>query len=185
MITINFALQNQEKDHFQFKIALIGAVMGTLLLGVFGGLFFELLSEAEVAERMRDSKREFFFDLKKRVGEAADLEAVAKGVQTQLVRVAQLRRSQKGPVRLLDDIANALPVRAWIVELSQRENSLKIVGKALDNQTISEFMVKLNASKRVRSVELKESRQEEIKGVRIQAFILEVDLIMRGKREVP
>lgn len=185
MITINFALQKPGRDHSSFKSGFIGAVLSILLIGVFGGLFSFLLSEAEVAEKMRDSQREFLDDLKEKVGEAADLEAMAKGVQAQLIKVAQLRRSKRGPVRLLDDIANALPVRAWLAELSQKENSLKIAGRALDNPTISEFMVKLNASKWVRSVELKESRQEDREGVRIQGFTLEVDLIPAGKREGP
>jgi len=182
MITINFALKKPGRDRSPVKTGFIGVVVSILLIGVFGALFSYLLSEAEVAEKMRDSKREFFDDLKEKVGEAADLEAMAKGVQAQLIKVAQLRRSKRGPVRLLDDIANALPARAWLTELSQKENSLKMTGQALDNPTISEFMVKLNASKLVRSVELKESRQEDREGVRIQAFTLAVDLIAAGKR---
>ena len=72
-----------------------------------------------------------------------ELEEKQKTLREKLTTIATLKLKKNGPVHVLDDLTNALPEKAWVNELSQKEGFLSIKGVALDNQTIAEFMAKV------------------------------------------
>ncbi len=60
--------------------------------------------------------------------------------------IEQLRRGQTGPVRVLDEIARALPGRLWLTELSQKGDELRLTGMATSLAGVSDLVANLEAS---------------------------------------
>jgi type IV pilus assembly protein PilN len=182
MITINFLNDRSTDKNAQRKAVVIGSIILAISVVFAFRLYITLKNKAEVAERSISVLSDSVRSLRETLGDAVELEALKEKLQKQLLMVAQLKSGKRGPVRILDDLSNALPDRAWISEITQKGTRIKIAGRALDNQTISEFMLRLDASNWLQSVDLDESRQEIIEGVKVQAFTLEAEVVFVGKR---
>ena len=72
-----------------------------------------------------------------------ELEDKQKTLREKLTTIATLKKKKNGPVHVLDDLTNALPEKAWVNDLTQKDGIMSIKGVALDNQTIAEFMAKV------------------------------------------
>ena len=67
-------------------------------------------------------------------------------LQQRVVLIEQLRKSQTGPVHMLDQISRALPPMLWLSELKQTGDSVVIDGKSTTITGLSEFVGNLEAS---------------------------------------
>jgi type IV pilus assembly protein PilN len=67
-------------------------------------------------------------------------------LQQRVVLIEQLRRSQTGPVHMLDQISRALPPMLWLTELREADNSVLIDGRCTQITGLSEFVGNLEAS---------------------------------------
>jgi type IV pilus assembly protein PilN len=182
MITINFSNDRFTDRNAQRKSVVIYSLILFISVSFTFQLYFTLKNKAEVAEQSISELSNSVRSLRETLGDVVQLEELNEKLQKQLLMIAQLKSGKRGPVRLLDDVSIALPDRAWISEITQNGTRIKIAGRALDNQTISEFMLRLDASNWLQSVDLDESRQEIIEGVKVQAFTLEAEVVPVGKR---
>ena len=72
-----------------------------------------------------------------------DLEEKKGVLREKLLLLAKLRKNKIGPVKVLDDINISLPETIWIREVSESNNDITIIGRALDNQNIALFIKQL------------------------------------------
>jgi len=110
--------------------------------------------------------------LKETTREVHDLELKKKELSDKTNVIGTLKKSKYGPVRILDDLNNALPDRAWITSVKESGGQMNIAGYALDNQTIASFMKALQASTYFENVDLGESKEVEREGAKIKEFTL-------------
>lgn len=180
------------------KINLLGEEVkadrsGTLFLVGFGAsvlallaIFFYLNSTiaGEIADRDSQVKslEAQLAKLKNTTKEVRELEAKRAQLRNKLAVIATLKRNKTGPVRAMDDLDAALPERAWISEIREAtEGNFRIMGRALDNQTVAEFMTGLSKSDYFRDVELIEAKQGVWNGARINEFILQAKVNYAGR----
>jgi type IV pilus assembly protein PilN len=182
MITINFSNDRFTDRNAQRRAVVMYSLILIISVAFAFGFYINLKKSAEVAEHSVSVLSDSVRSLRDTLGDAAELEALKEKLQKQLLMIAKLKSGKRGPVRILDDMSSALPDRAWISDITQKGTRIKIAGRALDNQTISEFMLRLDASNWVQSVDLDESRQDIVEGVKVQAFSLEVEVVSIGKR---
>lgn len=79
--------------------------------------------------------------------EVKNLEEKRATLKEKLTTIATLKARKQGPVHVLYDINISVPERAWLEKIDQVEsNSISIEGVAIDDQTVSEFMKKLESS---------------------------------------
>ncbi|MEJ2363670.1 MAG: PilN domain-containing protein [Deltaproteobacteria bacterium] len=73
----------------------------------------------------------------------------------------------------------------WIKNLSQRGNRLTLTGVARGNETIAQFMEALAKSPYIdpNGVDLKQSRQVDIKGYKLKNFNLTAKIVVPPKVE--
>ncbi len=72
-----------------------------------------------------------------------------------------LEANRYEPVRLLDAFTSIIiPKRMWFVSLSSNGNNVNISGVAVDNQTVADFMTRLEASKLFNIVNLSMLRKD-------------------------
>lgn len=91
------------------------------------------------------------------------LEQTKKEVDGKLKKIKELEKVKSGPVKLLDDIAVSIPKdRLWLTALKENKGTLVLEGTAMDNETVADFMNRLNGTESVKSVRLVRTKQKKI-----------------------
>jgi type IV pilus assembly protein PilN len=77
--------------------------------------------------------------------------------------IEQLRANQSGPVQLLSMIASTVSATdaVWLIRMSDEGNSISIDGTALSTTAVANFVTNLKKTGYFKSVELKETVQDE------------------------
>jgi type IV pilus assembly protein PilN len=85
--------------------------------------------------------------------------------------IKNLELNRKASVILLDTMTSmVIPGRMWFTSLSAISDTVEIIGLALDNKTVADFMIQLEGSKLFSSVSLKTLKQQAIKDVALKNF---------------
>jgi type IV pilus assembly protein PilN len=79
--------------------------------------------------------------------------------------IEKLEKGKFGPVHIIDHLAINLPGRIWLTKIEQKNMSMTIDGKALDNLAISDYMVNLTKSDYFKTVDLKKIKTDNKKGL--------------------
>lgn len=86
--------------------------------------------------------------------------------------IKSLDLTRKAPVELLDDMSSLIVEKQmWLAGLEEKSGTVKIVGIALDNPTIAEFMTRIESSAKYVDVKLMSINQDtSIKGLELKRF---------------
>jgi type IV pilus assembly protein PilN len=114
-------------------------------------------------------------DIAKAQIEASRLHAVIQQVQQfeqqkaqlqqRVVLIEQLRKSQTGPVHMLDQVSRSLPPMLWLTGLKQDDNNVTIDGRSTTQTGVSDFVGNLEGSGYFKkSVDIVVSQTETIQG---------------------
>jgi type IV pilus assembly protein PilN len=91
------------------------------------------------------------------------LEQTKKEVDGKLKKIKELEKVKSGPVKLLDDIAVSIPKdKLWLTALKENKGTLVLEGTAMDNETVADFMNRLNGTESVKSVRLVRTKQKKL-----------------------
>ena len=93
-----------------------------------------------------------------------------KEIEAKLAVIEGLEASRSGPVRILDELATHTPKKLWISELEAVDGGLRLVGRSLDNEVISQFLTFLNRSEQFQDVHLEETELREFDGLKLNVF---------------
>lgn len=96
-----------------------------------------------------------------------------EAIEQKLGVIHRLEAGRQGPVRMMDEIASRIPEKLWLRELELRAGQLKLRGTSLDNEVVAEFMTRLERSPMIAGVELKQTRLNEQKGLKLVDFEIE------------
>jgi len=102
--------------------------------------------------------------LNAQAAEVRDLEKKRVELKAKLRVIDDLKQKRVGPAHILEDLSGAAPDKLWLVDSSESGGQATITGMALDNQTIAEFMRRLQGSKYFYEVDLVETSQSEAGG---------------------
>lgn len=105
-----------------------------------------------------------------------------KAALTQRVAlIEQLRRSQTGPVHMLDEISRALPDRLWLVDLTQKGDEVSIDGRTITLSALTDFVASLQNSQYFRRpVEIVSSATETDAQGELVRFVVRAVFIPGG-----
>lgn len=67
-------------------------------------------------------------------------------LQSKINLINQLKKNQKGPVRLMDEISQALPDLVWLTEMDVNGQTIAIQGKAMTPNAVANFIENLKKS---------------------------------------
>jgi type IV pilus assembly protein PilN len=82
-------------------------------------------------------------------------------LQQRVVLIEQLRKSQTGPVHMLDQISRSLPPSLWLTALKQDDVSITIDGRCTSMTALSDFVANLEGTGYFKkSVEIVSSQTE-------------------------
>ena len=177
MIRLN--LLGEEIDRSGLYILQLIGALGVIALALAGCFLFQSDKANELAE-LEDRKSQLEARLRKlrsETKEAETLEIKKQLLADKLTTIATLKANKYGPVRMMDDINVAIPERAWLLELAEKDNAVDIKGVALDNQTVSIFMDQLEKSVYLKDVDLGESTEYVKDEVNLRNFSISATLV--------
>ncbi len=121
-------------------------------------------------------------NLKAIVARVDEVDALKQDLQKKLDVIGQLKRNKKGPVHMMDELANATPEKLTITSLQERNRRLNLLGYAVSNEVISQFLSNLEQSEWFDEVYLIEIDSTEIDGYTVREFSVTARLIVGGKQ---
>jgi type IV pilus assembly protein PilN len=90
--------------------------------------------------------------------------------------IESLEADRKAPVQNLDSLYQLLvEKRMWYNQIEQRGDSFKLSGIALDNQTVADYMTRIEKSKSFHNVRLSSIKQYEIQGKNLKLKQFEIN----------
>ncbi len=75
--------------------------------------------------------------------EVKDYEDKKARLQKKVDLINQLKQNQKGPVRLMDEVSNALPDLLWLERMEYKGSVIGLEGKALNPNSVANFLENL------------------------------------------
>lgn len=79
--------------------------------------------------------------------------------------IESLERDRKAPVQNLDSLYTlVVEKRMWYTHLEEKGNTFKVSGIAIDNQTVADYMTKVERSDRFTNIRLASIKQHQLQG---------------------
>lgn len=181
MIRINLLGEEAEVDNS--GTLFIAGYLTSLAILIVGAFFFRstLVSSIDELTRSKQVLEGQLSQLKEVTQEVRDLEKKRDDLKAKLTVIAVLNKNKSGPVRVIDALNMAVPERAWITEVSERDHQMKLVGLALENLTVTTFAKQLGASDYFPKVDIIETKSTEWKGTSIKGFVMQAKVNYSGR----
>ena len=95
-----------------------------------------------------------------------EIESIKKKLKTldkKMDVIKTLESNRKGPLRLLDSMTGiVVENRMWLTSMDEQKGAVKIKGIAIDEETVANFMRRLESSGLFASVDLKNMKQTSV-----------------------
>jgi type IV pilus assembly protein PilN len=151
-------------------------VGGLILVAVLAGMAFfwklqtNKIASLEMAKAAAEARlREQDVTLR----EVKNIEEERKKVLEKIETIEKLKKNQAGPVRLLDEISNALPQGVNLASLAESNNNISLEGEAFTNEDVVRFVERLKASRFLGDVMLLETSQSKREGFDVYRYKLQ------------
>ena len=165
MIKINLLPYREEKKRqlikTQLSLAGLFLVPSILLIIILLILISTIISNTntQIVEVKAEIKKQ-----KVSLDEINTFKKEKETLKNKMQVIEKLEKGKYGPVHIIDHLAINLPGRIWLTKIDQKSMSMTIDGKALDNISISEYMVNLSKSDYFKSVDLNKIKTDNKKG---------------------
>lgn len=177
MIKINLLPTKRAKKTFTIKLGfkpevtfILIAVIAVLLLE--GIVWYRLSSSITTLIRDKQTLELKLNDLKQKVKEVENFEKDKKSYEEKIAIIEKLKKTQKGPVHILDEISRLLPDRVWIISLKEGDGIVNLTGAGMTNDDIVKYVNNIKASYIFNNAQLTESRQVMESNVPVYSFNL-------------
>ena len=165
MIRINLlpfrAARKKENVRRQISIYFLSVSFASLLVIYSWITMGQKLSSLKKERAAKEKRLESYQDTLKKI---KSLEARINEIRGKLKVIDSLEKNKTGPVRLLDDLANAVPEgKLFLKSISEKDGKMTLNGTAKDNDTVAFFMDNLKSKERITSVYLVSAKRNQIK----------------------
>ena len=173
MIRVNLLPVKRKKKAKPIPTVIISAVLVTVVaLCVLAYLFFYYTSTLQSTKNQFEANKQKIADLKNKIQEVENFERLNKTIEDRNKLIEQLRKNQKIPVMMLDELSRTLPKGVWLQSLSVSGQNGNIEGIGFTNTDVVAFVDNLKASKLLTDIFLQESKQAEIDKIPLYRFRL-------------
>lgn len=183
MIRINL-LPTEEVERAADQRQQIATVGLVAVIAVFGFVLFHSVQAARFAttQRRLNQVNQELQQIAGQFGDVVKMEAQQKELEEKLKVITQLEAKSSGPVRMLADLSSATPDKLWLTEFNETGGTIKMLGFGVDEQTIADFLRRLDASAYFRGVDLEETTQVTQDGVKQKKFTLKAQVNYLGEK---
>jgi len=152
-----FAFQDGQKITIGCSVLLIATAL------LVGWRYWSLGQESVKLDQDISAAQKEAVRLRSIITQVQQFEQRKTQLQERVTLIEQLRKDQKGPVHMLDQIASAMPPMLWLTELKQAANPNDVVinGRCTSLTALTDFVANLEATGYFkRSVEIVNSTTE-------------------------
>ena len=115
---------------------------------------------------------------KSKASRVTEIQKILKNLEHKLNVISGFKSLRRDPILLLDEMTQlVVPERMWITSLSTKGGQVVLKGIAFDNQTVADFMTRIEGSYLFSGVDLKSLQLKGIKDAKVKSF----ELICRKK----
>jgi len=127
------------------KVTLACGFILILTVGVIGWRYWLISRESSQLDEQIATAQSEATRLHGIIQQVQQFEQQKAQLQQRVVLIEQLRKSQTGPVHMLDQVSRSLPPMLWLTDLKQddKDNSLSIEGKSTTQTGVSDFVTNL------------------------------------------
>jgi type IV pilus assembly protein PilN len=115
--------------------------------------------------------------LKREIGEVERFKERKAELQKKVDIISALQANRKGPVKVFEALSAAIPEKCWLEKLSVDGQKVTLLGVAVNNDTVANFMVALVQTGRFRDVVLGSSDQATVAGSKLMRFNLTFQVV--------
>ena len=124
-------------------VLMIMLVLGALVVGTQWYLLTSQRSDLQAIEQQRRQERDELLQYIKLVEQ---LEARREALRHKINVINDLKQQQQGPVRIMDEVSQALPELVWLNKLTLKGSSVVLSGVAMDENAVANYITNINAS---------------------------------------
>ncbi len=149
-------IRSQVNIFFGSLIIAIGIIFlgNTFLSGRIDKLNNEITSTRQQVAKYEEINKEIA-EIKKK------LDVLERKIQV----INSLERDRKAPVENLDNLYKlVVEKRMWYTQIEEKGDEVKVAGIAVDNQTVADYMTRLEKSDRYTNVRLSAIKQHKLQG---------------------
>lgn len=173
MIRINLLAVKRKKKAKPLPSFVISAVLITVVtVCALAYLAFYFNSKLQSTKSRFDANTRTIAELKEKIKEVENFEKLNKTIDEKNKIIEQLRRNQRIPVMMLDEISRNLPKGVWISSLSVSGSSGSLEGYGFTNSDVVAYVDNLKGSKMLVDIYLQESKQAEVEKIPLYQFKL-------------
>jgi len=173
MIRINMIPHERKKTSIvALELVVAGSLFLIILIGI--GIWWHFL-DSTIAEKQASirNKEETVQKLQIIIDQVLKYEKDRDLLQAKLNTIDELKKNQKGPVRLLDELNRRIPKEIWLNQMRTAGNLVTIRGFGLSQTSIGDFMGSLETSPFFKQVKLKISSLRMIENREVYEFELD------------
>jgi Tfp pilus assembly protein PilN len=147
------------------RLHILGVVLVAACVAVAAYRHLDLQSQQTYADLQLQQAKAEETRLKAVTEELAKFEAQTALLQQRVALIEQLRKGQRSPVTLLDQVSRQLPDRVWLTQLSQAGADVTLEGRTMTLTALSDLIGNLeNSGSFARPVEIVNTEVENGKG---------------------
>jgi len=122
-----------------------GLFLVALLLGALavGGYWWYLRGQVQQREQAIAAAQKEVDELAQVLQEVEEYKIKKEKLEHKINIINELKRAQWGPVRIMDQISNALPELLWLDNLTLQAGNIELRGKAFNTNQIAAFIENL------------------------------------------
>lgn len=125
---------------------------------------------AEVAEAQREVD-----ELAPIIKEVEEFKARKAELQHKVQVINDLKERQRGPVRIMDFVSEALPELLWLEAMDVEQSVIKMRGKAFNTNAVANFIENLGYVEVFEEPVLKDTVERQVDGRQVYDFVIEVN----------
>lgn len=136
-------------------ILLAGLVLAGLIAG---GLWYKEKKRLDAKDAQIARAQEEVKKLEDIIRQVEEFKAQKADYENKIAVIQDLKRRQKGPVQVMDQISRALPELVWIESMRMVGTNVTLRGQALNTNAVASFIGNLNAVEQFREPDTKDVR---------------------------
>jgi type IV pilus assembly protein PilN len=175
MIRINLLpVKRKKKTQPLPPFIIYGVIILVVTLLGLGFFTYNLFGKVASKKSERITKQKTLEELEAKLEEVKNFERDNALFQKKNKAIEDLKRKQKAPLVLLDEVSAHLPEGVWLTGMNDKGGSIEIKGYAFSNTELVTYVQSLKKSKNLTGVTLMESKQKKIGNVSVYQFILKI-----------
>ncbi len=172
MIRINLLPKKVRKEALKADAALF-ALLLVIAFVVAAGVYVN--NGREIAHIKGDiaQTRQSIASMEKFYHEYLTLEKQKKELATRIALIEKIREGRSLAARILYDLPSLVKERVWIKRFKKDEDRFDLEGRALENESVSDFVENLAKIPYAKNVELKSVEDVTDEGVVVKKFVVQ------------